>query len=371
MTNSKTKDIFFERSARLLTVMLLAAVVGCSPEPEVLEARPVKLTKVESADVSTMVEFAGSVQARVESAPGFRVNGKISQRLVSPGDVVHQGEVLMRLDRTDLQLEYTAALARRDGAKADWGLAETELKRFRGLHEQKFVSDVELDRAELAARRSRAVLDQTESELSQAKNRLDYANLKAVDAGVVTGVFVDVGDVVAPGTPVLSLVVDGPRDIVVDIPEGQRALAMATDAKLRLWAHGEQEYSVSLRELGAAADPVTRTFRARYSIDTKAPALEVGMTGVLRLRPAESIPGVLVPSASLIQLEQGAGVWVYDAEQGVMRHRSVEIVGVRGNDVLVQGVEPGELLALAGVHVITDGMPARAMEPVSAEQEAP
>ena len=213
------------------------------------------------------MQYVGTVWAKSESTPGFRVAGKVRQRLVDPGARVDKGQVLMRLDQADLVLALNSARANRDRAEAEWRLAEVELERFRDLRDKRFVSETEFDRALLAERRAHALFEQADSELSLARNRLAYTELVATGDGTVTEVFVDVGDVVEAGAPVARIALDGARDFVVDVPESQRNWVSASPASITLWALGERRFNASLRELGAAADPVTRTYRARFSIE--------------------------------------------------------------------------------------------------------
>lgn len=334
---------------------------GCGSEPEASPPRPVKLATVELASVGGQVQYAGAVRAKSESTPGFRVSGKISQRHVDPGDRVRKGQVLMRLDKADLELALNAARAQRDSAEAEWRLAGVELERFRDLREKDFVPETEFDRVMLAEKRARALFEQAEAELSLARNRLAYTELVASDKGTITEVFVDVGAVVDAGVPVLGIALGGAREFVIDVPEDQRQWVLASEASVTLWAHGERQFPVTLRELGAAADPVMRTFQARFRVDADDGSIEIGQTGVLNLTLPDNGTAVAVPSAALIPLPPGHGLWVYDPEAGVMRSRAVEIVGVRHNDVLVTGLEAGERYAVAGVHVISEGLPARPM----------
>ncbi|MCK5874193.1 MAG: efflux RND transporter periplasmic adaptor subunit [Gammaproteobacteria bacterium HGW-Gammaproteobacteria-8] len=347
---------------------VLVVLVGCSPEPEAPLARPVKLAYADLTGTAGLVQYVGTVWAKSESTPGFRVAGKVRQRLVDPGARVDKGQVLMRLDQADLVLALNSARANRDRAEAEWRLAEVELERFRDLRDKRFVSETEFDRALLAERRAHALFEQADSELSLARNRLAYTELVATGDGTVTEVFVDVGDVVEAGAPVARIALDGARDFVVDVPESQRNWVSASPASITLWALGERRFNASLRELGAAADPVTRTYRARFSIEADDAAIEIGQTGVLRLTLPERGMAVAVPSAALIPRDEGHGVWVYDPEEGVMRSRGVEIVGVLNNDVLVTGLAPGEQYAVAGVHVISEGQPARPMALTSTGQ---
>lgn len=115
--------------ALLLGGALLLA--GCGKEqPKAPEVRPVRTMTVVSEQAAGTVEFSGDVRPRVESRLGFRVPGKIIARLVDVGATVRKGQVLARLDPTDLALAQQSAQAQLQAAKTDRDLAASDLKRF-------------------------------------------------------------------------------------------------------------------------------------------------------------------------------------------------------------------------------------------------
>lgn len=350
----------------MLSAMLLTA---CSDPDETVQRRPVKLTTVESARAAPHREYAGEVRARVESTLGFRVAGKISSRKVDTGDAVSRGELLATLDQEDEQLRRRAARARLESARADRELAGTDYRRMQELHDKGHVSDTELDRARIALDTARARFQQAQADMEMAANRLAYTQLEADADGVVVAVYADVGEVVAVGQPVIRVAHDGPREVAVDIPENQLEMVRQGSAEVALWAKQDQWYPGQLRELGAAADPVTRTFTARFSVEAPTDALALGQSATVRLSMPESGQGARVSSASLVQSGEGSAVWVYDDDGGVMRERTVTVLGVDGNDLIVNGLEAGERIAAAGVHVIREGQPVRPLEEADPEGE--
>ena len=344
-----------------------AVVTGCSDSEDEVVRRPVKLHAVETGKVAPHREYAGEVRARVESSLGFRVSGKISSRSVDAGERVTKGQVLATLDQEDERLRYESARARFNSARADMALAKTDYQRMKELHEKGHVSDTELDRARIALDTARASWEQARADLNMANNRLAYTELEADANGVVVAVNADAGEVVSVGQPVIRVARDGPREVAVDIPENQLELVRKGTAEVTLWANKDQWYPASLRELGAAADPVTRTFMARFSVEAPKDALALGQSATVRLSLPEMGKGVRVSTASVIRHGEGSAVWVYDEQEGVMRMRPVQIFGVDGNELIVGGLEPGERIAEAGVHVIREGQPVRPLD----EQASP
>lgn len=358
--------------SRLLILGLPLLVAACSHEesPAVPPVRPVRLMTVGNADTSSDSELAAVVKARVESRMGFRVAGKIAGRTVEIGQHVVTGQPLLRLDPRDYALAelsgksgLTAALAHRDVVKSEY-------ERFQALQKQGFVSRIDLDRkhSELIAAEAQVRSAQSNAEL--AGNQVGDTVLKADADGVVEAIAADVGEVVAAGQPVVTLAHDGEREVEVEFPEDRTRLASEAHARVRLWSHPDQPYPASLREISAAADPVTRTFKARYQVQAPGSSLILGQSASLLLhRAASTAPGIVqLPTSALLEANGVTLVWVFDPKSGLVRRQPVKAVGVSGNDVLAMGLQPGTAVVTAGVHVLADGQKVRPLDDAGAEQ---
>lgn len=346
------------------TCVLLAGGLGlyaCSPAPEAAPpVRPVKLMTVEEGSVSGHIELAGEVRARVESRLGFRVGGKIAGRSVEAGQRVRRGQELARLDPRDYALQQSSAQSRVVAAQADYDVAMAEYRRYAELRQKNFVSELELERKRVAAAAAEARLADARSGASLEGNRLDDAVLRADADGVITSVEADAGEVVNAGQPVVQLAQDGPREIAVEFPEDRTQLARIGKAEVSLWAQPGVKYPARLRELSAAADPVTRTFRARYSVQAPANALQLGQSAALTLAlPAQKGAGTRLPTTALTDDHGSTRVWLYDPQAGSVKRVPVQVVGIDGNDVLVAGLAPGQQVVVAGVHVLGEGQKVR------------
>ena len=319
----------------LALVILLSA---CSKAPPAEEpVRAVRTQVVGVGNNSPSHEYAAEVRARTESKLGFRVGGKLVRRLVDAGDVVKAGQVLAHLDAQDLRLGQDAAQAAWTAAKANLEWSEAEFKRYRELRDQGFISGAELDRREAALKSARAQSEQARAQAGVQGNQAAYAVLTADAAGVVTAVDVEPGAVVQPGLTVLRLAHDGPRDVTFQIPEDRvgdvRALLGKAGAlKVKLWGTGEV-IPATLREVGAAADPVTRTFAVKADIGQA--AVRLGQTA----RVVVEAPGregvVRLPLAAVFEQQGRANVWVLDRQAMTVSPRPVVIGGAEGNMVVI------------------------------------
>jgi len=302
-------------------------------------------------------EYTGVIHARTESNLGFRVPGKIIEKLVKDGDHVKRGQALMRLDPTDLQLAAAAAREAVEAARAQNKLALADERRLRKLVAMKAVSVQEYDRAKSSADATSAQLKAAVAHSAQLENQVGYAVLKAEADGVIMETPADVGQVVGAGTVVIRLAHDGAREAVVNLPEGE-ATAKST-AVAKLYADPDQTFPAQLRELSAVADPLTRTYQARYTLSGAGENAPLGATVTVHL-DGEKTDGAVqlyeIPIGALYDGGAGTSVWVINPDTSILSRQSVEVAKLGSETVLIsKGLKPGEQILALGAHLVTEG----------------
>ncbi|MCL6486141.1 MAG: efflux RND transporter periplasmic adaptor subunit, partial [Janthinobacterium lividum] len=208
---------------RLIAAAALAlSLAACSKTVvKVEEVRPVRAMVLSSTNVDVRAELAGEVVPRVVSQLGFRVGGKIVARKVEVGATVTKGQVLMQLDALDLQLSQAQAKASLVSAETNRDLARAELKRYQDLREKHFVSQAVLDGKDATYKAAQANVEAAQALYRGQANQSAYASLLADVDGVVTRIEAEVGQVVAPGTPVVQVAKSGEKEVAIAIPEDQ------------------------------------------------------------------------------------------------------------------------------------------------------
>ncbi len=355
-----TRPLVFSVGSALAVACAAVAVSGCSrPESAPEPVRAVKVLTVGVGAVSAEHEFAGEVRARVESRLGFRVAGKITRRQAEVGQRVKAGQVLAQIDPQDYQLAATAARSQVAAAQTNRDLAAADLKRFRELKEQGFISGAELERREATLKSGQASLEQAQAQLSTQGNQARYTTLTADAAGVITAIDAEPGQVVAAGAPVVRLAQDGPRDVVFAVPEDKvAAVKLGSKVALRGWGgSAATPLAGTVREVAASADPVTRTFTVKVAMDGGAD-LPLGST-VTVVPAALNMAGRAVlklPTSALRQEGAGSAVWVLDRASMTVRSQPVQLATADGNEaVIATGLQPGQEVVVAGVHVLSPG----------------
>ena len=334
------------------------ALVACSRQAPVEEpVRSVKLLTVGTTDLNAQAEYAADIRARIESRLGFRVAGKLVQRQAEAGQRVQAGQVLAQIDPQDYQLAAQAAQAQLAAAQTQRDLSQAELRRFEGLRAQNFISSVELERREAAFKAADATLAQARAQAQAQGNQAAYARLLATTSGVVTGVEAEVGQVVTAGQPVVRLAHDGPRDAVFAVPEQAVMAFKLGQAMQAVLTSTGQVLKGRVREVGASADPVTRTFTIKLALDASE-KLPLGATVNVQARALQGSqpPVIKLPTSALRQEGAGTAVWVLDEAAMTVRSQPVQVGTVDGNQVVIaSGLQPGQKVVAAGVHVLTAG----------------
>ncbi len=342
--------------AALVTACCALLLAACSkPVEKTEDVRPVRALLVSASNVDVNAEFSGEVRARVESRLGFRVGGKITARKVDPGTVVKRGQVLMQLDPRDLRLSQEQSKAALRAAETTRNLAKAELKRYQELRVKNFVSQAVLDEKLAAWSAAQANVDSAQAAYFGQANQAGYASLLADVDGVVTGVDADVGQVVAPGTPVVRLAKTSEKEIVIGLPEDKvDTMRKVADVSVRLWARPDVVIPGKVREVSPVADPATRTYAVKVSIPDSAQDVKLGMTALVQFSSTTPTARIRLPLTALHHENDTTSVWV--VENGAVRMVPVQIGGVAGNDVLVAGgIKPGQTVVTAGVNLLKAG----------------
>lgn len=347
-----------------LTVALMA---GWSSKPAVkdprLQAPRVEVFKVEAAG-SNGRTFTGIVEARVQSDLGFRVGGKILERSVDVGQRVQKGQVIMRLDSLDLELALAAQQARVEAARARYTRAKADEAKFAGAVEFGGVSRLGYDAARTELDISKALLEAAEAEARVSHNSSEYAVLHADADGVIVRTLSEPGQVVVAGQTVIQLAHDGPREAVINLPEGVRP-ALGTTATARLYGQ-DQVHQARLRQLSDAAHPASRTFEARYVLEGEAASAPLGSTATITLVTRQT-PGnlsVRVPVGAVYDRGNGPGVWIVN-DRSEVNFRFVQVASIGKEEIVVsRGIEAGENVVALGAHLLHEG---QAVKPTDEE----
>ena len=346
-----------------LVVSAAGILAGCSKAPQAdPRTEPPTVLTVHAAHTSASVRrFSGVIAARVQSNLGFRVSGKVIERLVDAGQTVKRGQPLIKLDPIDLDLAITMKQAELNAARARSVQAIAEEARQAGLIKKGATSQQLFDDAKAAADSARAQVELAEAALRTAENSGGYATLYADADGTILDTLAEPGHVVAAGETVIRLAHAGQREASVYLPETVRP-SVGSVAVARVYG-SSSTVTARLRQLSDAADPATRTFEARYVLDDE--TLPLGATVSIELDGHAD--EVSVPLGAITDRGSGPGVWVLPQGGTTVSFRPVRVDKMEAEDALLGGgLKAGETVVALGAHLLSDGEHVRV---VTANQE--
>jgi RND family efflux transporter MFP subunit len=351
--------------------LVLAACSDASSSADPRTQTPLVQVGMVERSVQTERSFTGIVAARVESDLGFRVPGKVLERLVDTGQAVKRGQPLMRIDPTDLRLAMRAHEEAVIAARARARQTADDEVRSRNLVPRGAVSASEYDQARAAAESARADLNAAEARAHVARNETSYAVLLADADGVVLETLAEPGQVVAAGQAVVRVAHAGRREAIIELPETLRP-SIGSSARATLYG-SSLTGSATLRQLADSANRQTRTFEARYVLEDPLAQAPLGSTISIQIQAIQipdspSARSLQVPIGAVFDPGTGPGVWVIEGEAPRVTWRAVQLAGLSNEAAsIVANLEAGDRVVALGAHLLHEGEHVR----VTGSQVAP
>lgn len=350
----------------LVAAFLAAGLVSaCGGEAATAPGiRPVLVVRPDAA-AEAQTSYAGEVRAREEAALAFRVGGKLVERSVDVGDRVRAGQVLAVLDAGDLQAQVRAAEAQLAAAQAGFERARADQARFAALGADRLVSRSTIDAQNAAATAARGQVDAARAALEVARNQRGYTQLRAPGNGVIAARHVEAGQVVTAGQPALTLAADGTREVVFAVGEDAvDSIGPGTPVQVELWAQPGRRWPGRVREVAPAADPASRTFAVRASLDAPAGTFDLGQSARVHLASGAGGPARLaVPLSAVQRAGESAAVFVVDPKTSKLRLQPVRL-GPYGEErvPVLHGLAADALVVAAGGHLLQAGQEVRPVD---------
>ncbi|MBL8522319.1 MAG: efflux RND transporter periplasmic adaptor subunit [Betaproteobacteria bacterium] len=344
--------------------VVTAFLAGCSkPEAAGTTLRPALSYKIGANSGVDADVYPGEIRARHEADHAFRIGGKMVARLVDQGSVVRRGQPLARLDPQDSKLAADASTANVTAADTEATFADAEYKRFKDLFVKGFVSQSALDQKLNVANAAKARLESARAQASVSINQAGYAVLTAEQDGVVTQVMAESGQVVAQGQAVMRIANPAEKELSISVPEAKIAefrtagsnSAAKKELRVATWSQPDKYYAAKVREVSAAADPITRTYAVRVTLQKADDIVQLGMSAYAVFLGANDAGVLAVPLSSLYVKGNTTGVWLIAAD-GKVSLKPVTVVQYKENLALIKdGVKIGDVIVAAGVHKLREG----------------
>ncbi len=355
--------------------LLLAIVVGfhaslalsaCKEEkPTEVGVRPVRTVVADPKSIEDDRQAVGEIRPRQESDLGFQVSGKVSSRTVDVGFSVKAGDVLARLDKQDFENRLRSAEA--DVSSADAVLAEAKNSedRQKQLLEKGVTTQANYDAALKNLRSADAKLVSAKASLELAKDQLNYSDLKADFDGIITAVGAEPGQVVNVGQMVVKLAKPDQIDAVFNIAESafrERQGKELPQVIVALLSSPSITAEGKVREISPVADPTTRTYQVKVTLDNPPPAMRFGSSVVGRLK-TQTAPVVVLPGSAIYDSGGKPAVWVYDSGSSEVLLQPVSVARFETDRAVIsEGLKKGDVVVTAGVNRLRPGEKVRLLD---------
>ncbi|MCL4537550.1 MAG: efflux RND transporter periplasmic adaptor subunit [Nitrospirae bacterium] len=342
-----------------LLIFSLLLLFGCKDKvmPGTAEVKRqavtgVTLAEVHPAQVDEYYETSGTVRAKTISVIASRVMGTVTSVKVKEGDRVHAGQVLMTIDDRDVAQRVKAAEKAVEAAKQNKSLMDITYQRYKNLHDEKAISQQEIDQIETQKKVSDMEYERAKAMLAEAQIYHGFTRISAPTSGVVTEKKIELGSMAVPGIPILTVEDNSYFRIEANVDErlsGKLKIGMPVDVIID--SIGQQAKG-RITEIIPAVDPMSRTFLIK--IDLKMPSLKTGLYGKV-LIPEGKREAILVPQKAIVEKGQLVGVYVVD-DKGVITYRLIKAGKKYGEQIeVLSGLNGGEKIIVDGVEKAVDG----------------
>jgi RND family efflux transporter MFP subunit len=342
-------------AAGLVAAGLAACEQAAPPAPQV---RPVRAVTVERRVVSEPVVLIGQVRPRDEISLAFRIDGKLIERPVAPGDRITVGRLVARLDSQTEQNALQAAEADIVAAQAALVQAEKLEGRQADLLKRSVTSRALYDQAVQQLQTAQAQLDAAQARHRTSQNRLKYTELETEVGGIVTAKGAEPGEFVRAGQMIIKVAREDHKDAVFEVPAQlalSRRIPLDPLIHVALVDNPSIKTTGRIREVSPQADPVTRLFPVKVGLDNPPPEFFLGVT-VSGTVSFDSPPVMAIPLTAVIESDGKPSVWVVDPASNTVALRAVEILRYDPSAVIVSsGLRDGEVVVTAGVNVLHPG----------------
>lgn len=322
-----------------------------------------RLTQIDRSEWSVVepqllrrtVRVIGTLRPYRRAELSAETGGQVEAVVVREGDAVGQGDLLVQIDVEGLELDLDVARSNAEGTRSELALAEGQLERARQLAERGVGATASLDEAESAVTRLQAQLRSQEQQIAVAERALEGATVRAPFDGVIASRSVEAGNVVAPGTPLLTIVDLSRMEMLARATvSAGTALQPGQIVEIEVDGIAGETFEGVVDRIAPVAEEGTRTLTVFVLIDNPDGVLLGGMFAAGQIVTAEAEDALALPPEAIRSDEVGDHVLAI--VDGALVRRDV-VVGEEwgGRLVQVEGIEPGLEVVTAPLEGIEAG----------------
>lgn len=352
-----------------LVVMLWAASIGfgCARSGETGEASssqqgpeeratPVEIITVECCNFGDAIMATGRFEANEVVDISSKVAGRIQEMRFDEGDAVEQGDLIVKIEDTELRLTLERARAELKRREADLLGAERALKRAHELYEKSIATEAYLDEAQQMHDVAQASVAQAQAEVGLAEQHLADTQISAPLRGVLAQRRYAVGELMQVGAPIFTLLQLSPIKLEIQVPERRiPELELGQQAAITVDALDGAQYAGEIQYVNPFLDPLSRNLMVRLVVPNEDMMLKPGMFARASINTGAHQNILAVPRDAILFASSESEVFI--VEDGVARKRRLEL-GADWRELVevTAGLTQGDQVVTAGQHVLKDGV---------------
>ena len=296
-----------------------------------------------------IVEASGRLAANREVVLAAEVGGVVAEYQAEVGDSVEKGQVLVLIDPMDYQLALNEAKAGMASAQAQLEAARNTYVRSKNLLPRKVISQESFERAEAEYKAARASVSRAKALVDIAEQRLAKTKITAPFSGLISARTVELGQTLAPGTPVMGVVDLAEMRVKVYVAERDYVdLDPADPVSVIVEAYSDRTFKGRIDLIGVKADPQTSTFAVEVLVDNPELVLKAGLSARVKIVSKIIKDAILIPQSTVLYREDRREVFVV-GEDNTAQTRRVTLGRNRDSDIeILDGLKPGDELIVMG-----------------------
>jgi RND family efflux transporter MFP subunit len=336
----------------LFLIAVTALLTACEQPAPLIVTLPVagdlETLTVEAATVTRETSFDGRLEAINRSTVSAQTSGRITQLPFDIGDYVEAGELIVAITDDEQQAQVERAQAAVAEAQAQRRQTVAQLKRVQEIYDQRLVAKAELDAAVSSRDAAVARFNAAEATLTQARQALQYTRIHAPFPGIVVDKFVELGETVSIGTPLMAGLSLTQLRAVVDVPQ-QHMAAVRDPGQARVILPDGRSIAASALRLPPNADPETGTFRVRADLPADDYGVFPGSLVKVAFVSGED-QAMMLPENALARRGEVTGAYVLN-EQNQLQFRYLRVGSqtTDGRVPVLSGLVAGEQVAVDAV----------------------
>jgi membrane fusion protein, multidrug efflux system len=369
-TNGYLHRIRYPFAVILVSILMLA---GCGGGETTEDDRTVvvNVALVETGDVENIARFTGDVRAQRDIRLLSQVAERIVEFSVDRGDAVRTNQVMAIVENSLLARSVDQAEAGLASARATLSNLESEHRRSLRLLEEEAISSQQFESVKTQYENAQAAVQQAEAALAQSRTQYNNSYIRAPFTGIVSNRYVELGDMVTPGTPVFGLIHTDTMRVMANVGEREFGIIeLGQEARLRVATYPDRFFRGRVAKKTPILDPVTRLSMVEAHFPNDDHLLIAGMFGELEIviDRREDVP--FVPASS-VQYRTTVGArgarldeqitrvpYVFVVENGTAVRKDITTGYQSAGKLEIRtGITPGDTLVIRGQHVLDDGDP--------------